>query len=196
MKHSSEKDRMLAGELYWPGDPELVAMAQKARGLVYDLNNSPPGENTRPILEKLFGAIGEGTNVAPGFRCDYGCNIYLGAWVGINFDCLLLDCGRIEIGDYTQLGPNVSIYGITHPEDPTERRGGSGARNCQAKSVTIGKDVWVGGGVRILPGITIGDGAIIGAGSIVTKDVLPYTKVVGVPARFLAEVERNERKIA
>ncbi len=195
MKDRSEKDRMHAGELYWPGDPELVAMAQKARGLVYELNNSPPGEDPRPVLERLFGAIGEGTNVAPGFRCDYGCNIFLGVRVGINFDCVLLDCGRIEIGDYTQLGPNVHIYGVTHPEDPIERRGGVGVRNCQAMNVTIGKDVWIGGGVRILPGVTIGDGAIIGAGSVVTKNVSSYAKVAGSPARMIGLVERK-RKIA
>lgn len=47
----------------------------------------------------------------------------------------------------------------------------------------IGNDVWIGNGAIVLRGVTVGDGAVIGAGAVVTKDVEPYTVVVGAPAR-------------
>lgn len=53
----------------------------------------------------------------------------------------------------------------------------------RASPVMIGHDVWIGHGVVVLPGRTLGTGAVVGAGAIVTRDVAPYTIVVGNPAR-------------
>lgn len=212
----TEKAKMLSGEWYFPGDPELVADQAQARELLRRLNNAglstrchallrrwlastknetvqnllragaeAAANRRRRLLTNLLGSIGEGSNVEPGFYCDYGFNIHIGKMSGLNFGCILLDCGRIEIGDYTLLGPGVHIYAVTHPMEALVRRGGPDSRNCRGLSVKIGNDCWIGGGSHILPGITIGDGCIVGAGSVVTKDVPPGTTVVGNPARCL-----------
>ncbi len=185
----SEKARMLSGEWYFPGDPELVNHQIRARELLRQINGAQLSPTERfSILKQLFGSIGKGSNVESLFSCDYGFNIHLGKRVGINFDCVLLDCGRIEIGDYTLLGPGVHIYAVTHPLDPRQRRGVNRSRNCKGVPVKIGRDCWIGGGSRILPGVTIGDGAIVGTGSIVTRDVAAGTKVSGNPARIMQAV--------
>ncbi len=117
-------------------------------------------------IKRLFGSLGS-TVLEPGFQCDYGMNIHVGKNFYANFQCVLLDAAKIEIGDNVLLGPAVHIYTSDHPKDVEKCRQGV----CFAKPVSIGNDVWVGGGAKILSGITIGDSAIIGANAVVTKDV-------------------------
>jgi phosphonate metabolism protein (transferase hexapeptide repeat family) len=71
----------------------------------------------------------------------------------------------------------ASAYWPGEPDEPAffDRR--------RASPVVIGHDVWIGHGVVVLPGRTVGTGAVVGAGAIVTRDVDPYTIVVGNPAR-------------
>jgi maltose O-acetyltransferase len=123
--------------------------------------------------------VGQGAVIRPPFHCDYGYNINLGENVFLNFNCVILDVGRVDIGAGTQIGPNVQIYAADHPRDPVERRTGLEF----GKPVTIGRNVWLGGGSIILPGMTIGNNAVVGAGSVVTRNVLAGATVMGNPAR-------------
>lgn len=177
----SETDKMLAGELYQPNDPDLVAARARAARLMHALNGSADEGARDAVLRELLGAVGEGAVVRSPFWCDYGSHIRLGQGVFLNFGCVLLDVAAIEIGDGTQIGPAVQIYAADHPRDPQVRR--AGLEN--GKPVRIGRNVWIGGGAIVLPGVTVGDDAILGAGCVVTRDVAPGTTVAGNPARQL-----------
>lgn len=183
----TEKEKMLAGELYDAQDPQLVAERRRARGLVARLNASADAERElrASILRELLGAVGEGVWIEPPFFCDYGGNIRLGDRVFFNFNCVVLDVARVTIGSDTMFGPAVQIYTATHPMDFQLRRAGQEF----GKPVTIGSDVWVGGGAIILPGVTIGARSVIGAGSVVTKDVPEGAFAAGNPCRVVRLLE-------
>jgi maltose O-acetyltransferase len=178
----SEREKMLAGELYDPLDPELVRARDRARDLCQDLNATREAEQDRrrQILKELFGAGGESVWMQPPFFCDYGTNILMGERVFFNFNCVVLDVCRVTIGDFTLFGPAVQIYTATHPLDAALRR-----RQEFGKPVTIGSDVWVGGGAIICPGVSIGSGSVIGAGSVVTRDVPAGVFAAGNPCRVV-----------
>ncbi|MGF7177843.1 sugar O-acetyltransferase [Azospirillum doebereinerae] len=177
----SEKQKMLAGDLYRAGGPELTADALRADRLLraYNATGAEESEKRGAILAELLGAAGEGLMLRPPFQCDYGFNIRIGRGTFINFGAVFLDVVPITLGDHCQIGPSVQIYTADHPRDPDLRREGyeSGI------PVRIGNNVWIGGGAIILPGVTIGDDAIVGAGSVVTRDVPAGSIVVGNPAR-------------
>jgi maltose O-acetyltransferase len=174
----SERDRMLAGELYRPNDPDIQAELAATATWLAHYNTSLPAD--RPaVLRQRLGTVGRGAEIRPPFFCDYGFNIRLGAGVFLNFNCVILDVVEVIIGDGTQIGPAVQIYAADHPRDPQQRRSGVEF----GRPVRVGQNVWIGGGAIILPGITVGDDAIIGAGSVVTKDVAAGATVRGNPAR-------------
>jgi maltose O-acetyltransferase len=177
----TERERMLAGELYLAVDPELVAARRRAQALCVRINSMASGDPERPnVLRALLGAGGDSATITSPFFCDYGCHIELGEGVFINFNCVLLDVCRIRIGAHTLIGPAVQIYTPLHPLDASERR-----KAEYGKPVTIGSDVWIGGGAIILPGVTVGDRAVIGAGSVVTRDVPPNVVAAGNPCRVV-----------
>lgn len=176
----TEKEKMIAGELYLPGDPELAAERRRAQELMAAYNATIVGDTSRvQILEDLLGDPGHGASIRTPFYVDYGSNIFLGKDVFFNYGCVVLDICPVTIGDMTQIGPMVQIISADHPREPEQRDLGLEI----GKPVTIGRNVWIGGNAMILPGVTIGDDAIIGAGAIVTRDVAPGTTVVGSPAR-------------
>ena len=177
----TEKQKMLAGELYIPGGGELKAdeLANKAWMANYNAVLDRPVGERRALLQAHFGAVGADCVVRPPFFCDFGYNIRLGNNVFMNFNCVILDINEVSIGDRTQIGPAVQIYAADHPRDAETRKTGLEF----GRPVRIGNDVWIGGGAIILPGVTIGDGALIGAGSVVTRDVGPGIIVAGNPAR-------------
>lgn len=181
----SEREKMLAGELYDPFDPELVAGRERARDLCQALNATRESDVDvrRAILRDLFGAGGDTVWMQPPFFCDYGTSIELGERVYFNFNCVVLDVCRVTVGDYTLFGPAVQIYTPLHPFDAELRR-----REEFGKPVAIGSDVWVGGGAIILPGVTIGSRAVIGAGSVVTRDVPDGVFAAGNPCRVIREL--------
>jgi maltose O-acetyltransferase len=178
---SSEREKMIAGAPYRASDPELVAARLRAQELLASYNaTAPAAANEREtLLRELFGALGDAPTVMPRFACDYGFNIRAGNNLFVNYDCVFLDCGPIDIGDDVQIGPAVQLYTATHPLDPAERRAGIEG----AKGIRIGHNVWIGGGAIVLAGVTVGDDAVIGAGSVVTRDVPAGIVVVGNPAR-------------
>lgn len=184
MPHT-EREKMLAGELYDPLDPELVHARERARDLCWALNATREAEQDerRGILRALFGAGGESVWLQPPFYCDYGSNILLGTRVYFNFNCVVLDVCRVTIGDYTLFGPAVQIYTATHPFNAALRR-----QQEFGKPVTIGEDVWVGGGAIICPGVTIGARSVIGAGSVVTRDIPADVFAAGNPCRVIRKL--------
>src|SRR5262245_14307451 len=181
----SERDKMLAGELYDPLDPELVSARVRARDLCQALNATREADDVarRRILVDLFGAGGDDVWMQPPFFCDYGSNIFLGKRVFFNFNCVVLDVCAVRIGDFTLFCPAVQIYTATHPLDAELRR-----RQEFAKPITIGSDVWVGGAAVICPGVTIGSRAVIGAGSVVTRDIPDGVFAAGNPCRVIRQL--------
>jgi maltose O-acetyltransferase len=183
----TEKQKMLAGELYVPGGEELKADELAAKAWMANYNAVPdrPAAERLALMKAQFGAVGAGCVVRPPFFCDFGYNIRLGSNVFLNFNCVILDINEVTIGDRTQIGPMVQIYAADHPRDAKSRAEGLEF----GRPVTIGADVWIGGGAIIVPGVTIGDGAVIGAGSVVTRDVAAGTIVAGNPARPIKKTQ-------
>ncbi|RVT96039.1 sugar O-acetyltransferase [Rhodovarius crocodyli] len=186
----TEREKMLAGELYDSFDPALVADRIRVRELCQQMNAAPESEEglRRELCRQIFGKGGDSVWMQPPFYCDYGRNIELGERVYFNFNCVVLDVCPVRIGDYTLFGPGVQILTPLHPMNAELRR-----QQEYGKPITIGKDVWVGGGALILPGVTIGDGAVIGAGSVVTKDVPAGMLALGNPCRVIRPVEAGDR---
>ena len=181
----AEREKMLAGDLYDPHDPELVRARELARDLCHDLNATRERDPLarRRILEQLFGRGGDTVWMQPPFYCDYGSNILLGQRVYFNFNCAVLDVCQVTIGDYTLFGPSVQIYTATHPLEAQLRR-----TQEFGKPITIGSDVWVGGAAVICPGVTIGSRSVIGAGSVVTRDVPEGVLAAGNPCRVIRQL--------
>ena len=177
----SEKEKMLAGELYDASDLLLTQERQRARALIHQLNVTHYGDQSvyKQILTALLPNSAADIWIEPPFFCDYGSNIYSGARVFFNFNCVLLDVMPILIGSNVLFGPNVQLYTATHPEDALEWRNGPEL----AKPISIGNDCWIGGSTIISPGVTIGDRCIVGAGAVVTKDIPADTIVAGNPAK-------------
>ena len=183
MADRSEKEKMLAGELYRAVDPELAADHRRAHALLRAFNATyvDDEDSQTLLLHQLLGQFGDGSCIKPPFLCDYGYNISIGAKVFVNYGCVVLDCAPVTIGDYAQFGPGIHVYAADHPRDPDLRR----AALENAKPVTVGQNVWVGGGAILCPGVTIGDDTVIGAGSVVAKDIPPGVVAAGNPCRVL-----------
>ncbi len=183
----SELDKMLGGALYDASDPELMTMRTRARRLAQAFNVTEPGDRAgrNRLLAELLGAVGERVWIEPPFFCDYGTHISIGHGVSINFNCVILDCARVRIGDQVQFAPNIVIAAATHPVHAAERAKGPEL----AYPVTIGNRVWIGAGAIIGPGVTIGDDTTIGAGTVVLKDVPPRVVAAGNPCRVIRSLD-------
>ena len=178
---ATEKQKMLAGELYIATGEELAADARRVAEWMdrYNASIARTQQEYRTLLREMLAEVGDGAYIRPPFHCDYGYNISLGKGAFLNFNCIVLDVVKVTIGDGTQIGPGTQILTADHPRDPAQRRAGLEF----GRPVTIGANVWIGGGALILPGVTVGDDAVIGAGAVVTRDVRPGATVVGNPAK-------------
>lgn len=178
--------KMLSGEVYNATHPEFLRRLVVTRQKLWQYNNINPEniEEQRSILSSLFGSIGVNFHFNQPFRCDYGCNVYIGDNFFANFNLTILDEAEVRIGNNVFVGPNVSIYTACHPIEAEERNTGVE----WAEPVTIGNSVWIGGGATILPGVTVGDNVVIGAGAVVTKDVPANSVVGGNPARIIKSI--------
>ncbi|MBB3858556.1 maltose O-acetyltransferase [Xanthomonas arboricola] len=180
----TEKQKMLAGELYNAADTELQADQAAAADWMarYNASAAQPLAQRHALLVERLADVGEGAVIHPPFHCDYGYNIRLGAGVFLNFNCVILDVCQVSIGEGTQVGPAVQFYAADHPRDAAGRASGLEF----GRPIRIGRNVWIGGGAIILPGVSIGDDAVIGAGAVVTRDVPAGATALGNPARLRA----------
>lgn len=193
----TQREKMLAGELYDCGDPELLSRWHRAKDLIrdYNLTDSADTERKDRILSELLGGRGKNLWITAPFYVDYGSNIYFGNNCEVNMNCTFLDDNCIVIGDNALIAPNVQIYTAFHPTNAADRFGGPKADGSfafcktQTAPVIIGKNVWIGGGAILMPGVTIGDNVVIGAGSVVTRDIPANTIACGVPCRVIRKNE-------
>ena len=183
----TEKEKMLAGEVYSAIDPELIEELMATREVLYEYNSLRPFQTQRmkEILKGLLGHVADDDFlINQPFHCDYGKQISIGRRFFANFNFTVLDEARVTIGDDCFIGPNVSIYTACHSTDPVERN----SRQEWAKPVIIGHSVWIGGSVDILPGVTIGDNVTIGAGSVIVGDIPSNTVAVGNPCKVIKNI--------
>ncbi|GAB3296116.1 sugar O-acetyltransferase [Hymenobacter tenuis] len=179
---STDKEKMLAGELYQANDPVLAAERLRAKQLCHRYNQEPVQLN-KHVLAELLGYETDAHIEAP-FRCDYGYNIQLGQNFYANYNLTILDCAPVSIGDNVFMAPNVLLTTAGHPVEVAPRIAGWEF----AKPITIGHNVWLGAGVLVMPGVSIGDGTTIGAGSVVTRDIPAGVVAVGNPCRVLRTI--------
>lgn len=191
----TEREKMLAGELYDCGDEELITQWHRAKDLVRDYNHtdSANAQEKERILSELLGGKGRNLWITAPFFVDYGNNIYFGNNCEVNMNCTFLDDNQIIIGDNALIAPNVQIYTAFHPTSAAERFGepkeDGSFEFCKTQTapVKIGSNVWIGGGAIIMPGVTIGDNVVIGAGSVVTKSIPDNVIAYGNPCRIIRE---------
>ena len=186
MSEPTMYQRMLAGEPYIADDPQIAADSARAQSLTHRINNTDPthAEELRALFTELLGAYGDGAEIRPPFRCDYGYQTSVGARTFANFGLVSLDVAPVRIGADVQLGPNVQLLTATHPLEPDPRRDKWEA----AEPIVLEDNVWLGGGVIVGPGVTIGRDTVVGAGAVVVKDLPAGVLAVGSPARVLREL--------
>lgn len=187
----SMKDKMHSGELYLPGDEEIIIEQTKCLERLYDFNLTRPSEEEKRqlMLKEMFAEIGEGCYIEPPFHANWGGkHVHFGKNIYANFNLTMVDDTHIYVGDYTMFGPNVVVATADHPILPELRQQGYQYNS----SVHIGKNCWLGAGVIVVPGITIGDNVVIGAGSIVTKDIPDNSVAVGNPCKVIREVNEQD----
>lgn len=188
---SVQKANMLSGKLYFC-DSNLIQAHREAKKLTdsYNLTDAEDQDKRDTILVDLLNHVGDGTYIETPFRCDYGFNISVGEDFYANFDCIMLDAGKINIGDHVFFGPRVSVYTATHPVYAPVRN----EHLEYSKDITIGDDVWVGGDVTINPGVHIGSNVVIGSGSVVTRDIPDGVIAAGNPCRIIRKISEDDRK--
>jgi len=179
----TEKEKMIAGELYDGADAELVALRARARLLFEKYNSTSIAEPElrRELIKQLFSGTGDKYYIEPNFKCDYGFNITVGENFYANFDCVFLDGCKITIGDNCFVAPQVAIYTATHPLDPAVRNTGLE----YGKPVTIGNSCWIGGHATINPGVSLGNNVVVASGSVVTKSFGDNVVIGGNPAKII-----------
>ncbi|TGO04888.1 sugar O-acetyltransferase [Serinibacter arcticus] len=182
----TNRERMLAGDLYIADDPDNERLARRGVALAdgYHRADVAADPGARAILADLLGTLGEDAYVKPPLFVDYGEGIHIGARTFVNYNLTALDVATITIGEDCQIGPNVQLLTPTHPVDPQPRRDKLEA----AQPIVIGDNVWLGGGVIVCPGVTIGENSVIGAGAVVTRDIPANVVAVGNPARVVKQI--------
>ena len=188
----TDKEKMIAGKPYMDSGKQLAGERERAKEFIFDFNSSHPKEYEKrnDIIRKLFGKTKGSFYIEPPFRCDYGYNISIGENFYSNYNCIILDCAKVTIGDNVFFAPNVGLYTAGHPIHYEIRNTGME----YAFPITIGDNVWLGGGVIVTPGIAIGDNAVIGAGSVVTKDIPANVVAAGNPCKVLREITDEDKK--
>ena len=187
----TEQEKMCSGNLYNPADSKLKQDRLNAREIVFRLNQLSPSQQTEKtvLFNQLFHTTQTTFHIELPFRCDYGYNIKLGDNFYANYNCTMLDCAPISIGNNVMFAPNVSLFTAAHPIDPELRNSGIEF----AMPIVIGDNVWIGGNSVVMPNVTIGNNVVIGAGSVVTKDIPDNCIAVGNPCRVLRQINQQDK---
>ena len=188
----TEREKIHSGRIYWPSDPTIMEEQLAYLDLMDTYNTTPSRlqQERAEMLPRLFAEVGQDCYVeSPYFANWGGHHVHLGRNIYVNAGAKFVDDTHIYVGDYTMLGPNVTIATAGHPIDPELRR-----RGLQYNlPVHIGCNCWLGAGVIVMPGVTIGDNTVIGAGSVVTKDIPGGVVAVGNPCKVLREVGEHDK---
>ncbi len=190
---SQMKEKLHTGEIYYPNDETIMKEQLLCLDRLYDFNATRPTELEKrtAMLKEMFAEIGENCYIEPPFHSNFGGkHVHFGKNVYANFNLTCVDDTHIYVGDYTMIGPNVTLATAGHPILPELREKGYQFN----MPVHIGKNCWLGAGVVVLPGVTIGDNTVVGAGSIVTKDLPPNVVAVGNPCKVLREINEHDRE--
>jgi galactoside O-acetyltransferase len=184
----TEKEKQHTGELYHPGDPEIMAEQSQYQELLYEFNQTRPSElaKRQALLKEMFAEIGENCYIEPPLHANWGGHhVHFGNNVYANYNLTAVDDTHIYVGDFCQFGPNVVLATAGHPLDPALR-----TQDFQYnRPIRIGRNCWLGAGVVVVPGVTIGENSVIGAGSVVTKDIPPNVVAVGNPCRVIKKLD-------
>lgn len=182
---------MLASKPYNDFSPILFEARVKAKKLTKAYNTTTDEEIAlrKSILDDLLEHCGEKVWIEPDFRVEFGRNISIGDHVYINFDCIILDCAEITIGNHVMFGPRIGLYAGNHALDAEERIGGA----LIAKPITIEENGWLGGDVKVNAGVVIGKNSVIGSGSVVTKNIPPDVLAAGCPCRVIREITEADK---
>ena len=182
----TEKEKAMAGLEFVRGDQDLKKQRDQAEQLCFLYNQTEPAdqEKRRELLRRILPNAGDDTYIKSPFLCDYGQYISFGKNFFANFNCKLLDGGKITFGDNVLVGPDCTFVTVTHAIDPQRRLDGY----QQFRPITVGSNVWFGAGVTVCPGVTIGDDCVIGAGSVVVKDIPSGCVAAGNPCRVIRKV--------
>ncbi|WP_314579666.1 chorismate mutase [Enterococcus gilvus] len=186
----TEKEKMIAGKLYFAGDPELAADRKDARVKLRAINQETDKKKREMYVKSTFGGTKKRVYIEPTISFDYGYNIFVGENFYCNFHNVFLDICPITIGDNCMFGPNVQLYTASHPLEPGKRNSGQEF----GKPITIGDNVWIGGSCVVVPGVTLGDNVVVAAGAVVTKSFPDNVVVGGNPARILKTIEEENEK--
>ncbi len=194
-----EEEKIAAGILFCPADPELKAIKLRTHNLNLDYNATYEDESEKraSLLGEILGEIGEGGFLQGPIFFHYGKHTRIGKNFFANFNLTVQDDAAVTIGDNCNFGPNTTIVTPLHPLLPNERNAmltASGEKKhfCYAKPVTIGNNCWFGANVTVCPGVTIGDNCVIGAGSVVTRDIPAGSLAAGVPCRVLRPITEKD----
>ncbi len=188
----TEKERLHTGDLYLPGDEEIMREQTRCLDRLYDYNATRPteGDKRAALLKEMFAEIGEGCYIEPPLHANWGGHhVHFGREVYANFNLTLVDDTHIYVGDHTMIAPNVVIATAGHPILPELRERGYQYN----REVHIGKNCWLGAGVLVMPGVTIGDHTVVGAGSVVTHDLPANVVAVGNPCRVMRQISERDR---
>lgn len=195
----SEREKMVAGQIYNPADPELSALSRQAKRRAYLLNQTDPSDEGLYLrrLKELLPGLGEGSYLAPGVQVDYGIHVKTGKNFYMNYGAVLLDVCPIEIGDDVMCGVGVHIVTPLHPllsEERITHRFPDGDHDLEyAKPIKIGSNVWLASDVTVCGGVSIGDNSVIAAGAVVTKDIPSGVLAGGVPCKVIRPLNENDR---
>lgn len=197
-----EEEKILAGVLFAPGDPELREIKLRTHNLCseYNLTLEHETEKRQMLVSQIFAEFGAESFVQGPIYIHYGIHTKIGAHFFGNFNLTIQDDAQVVIGDHCSFGPNVTIVTPIHPMLPNERRAmldenGVAKHMCYAKPVKIGSDCWLGANVVVCPGVTIGDNCVIGAGSVVVRDIPPNSFAAGNPCRVIREITEEDSMI-
>jgi acetyltransferase-like isoleucine patch superfamily enzyme len=188
----NQKERRKANLPYkaWLDGLDKERLENKKR--LYKYNHLSPKKYYKrtKLLKDIFGSCGEQITVEEPFHCDYGKNIYIGENFFANYNLIILDVGKVMIGENVQMAPNVSLYTSGHPIHKDSRNSGYE----YGIDISIGDSVWIGGNSVILPGVHVGNNVVIGAGTVVKEDIPDNFIAIGNPCKLIREITEDDRK--